>query len=241
MKVAICFSGQVRFFKKSFDLIKKNLLDIYKPDVFIHTWYSCAYEDKQFESTNCKISQGAYKIQDIVECIKLYAPVSTLIEEPKRFFSFGYNTLENNLCSMLCSIHNSNDLKSNNELILGQKYDWVVRMRFDWALVQPLNLEQLDNTFVYIPDYISTTSNPNNPHVNDQLAIGSSQNMDIYAESYKNYLTLKANNIQTGAGENIIYNTLKTGNVSCRELPWSHCFGCNDALGRGAPNSLIRD
>lgn len=242
MKVAVCFSGQIRFYHKSFDLVKKHLLDIYNPDVFIHTWYSPSYENKEFEKTQCKVSQGTYKIQDIQNCIQLYNPISILIEGPKLFFSFGHNTLENNLCSMLCSIYNSNMLKSNNELITRTKYDWVIRMRFDWSLTQPLCLEQLNNEFVYIPDYISTTtSNPNNPHVNDQLALGSSDNMNIYAESFRKYLNYKSNNVQTGAGENIIYGTLKDGGVNCKELPWVHSFGCNDALGRGAPNSLIRE
>ena len=38
MKIALCFTGQARSFQKGFEYYKKNLLDVYDVDVYIHTW-----------------------------------------------------------------------------------------------------------------------------------------------------------------------------------------------------------
>ena len=38
MKIALCFSGQVRSFEKGYDYYKRNLLDHYDVDVYIHGW-----------------------------------------------------------------------------------------------------------------------------------------------------------------------------------------------------------
>ena len=38
MKIALCFSGQPRSYEKGYEYYKKNLLDHYDVDVFIHTW-----------------------------------------------------------------------------------------------------------------------------------------------------------------------------------------------------------
>ena len=40
MKIALCLSGQPRSFEKGYEYHKKNLLDQYNVDVFIHTWES---------------------------------------------------------------------------------------------------------------------------------------------------------------------------------------------------------
>ena len=38
MKIALCFSGEARSFEKGYEYYKKNLLDHYNVDVFIHSW-----------------------------------------------------------------------------------------------------------------------------------------------------------------------------------------------------------
>jgi len=38
MKIAICLSGHLRTFDKTFRSIKEKLLDVYDCDVFISTW-----------------------------------------------------------------------------------------------------------------------------------------------------------------------------------------------------------
>ena len=38
MKVALCISGQMRGYLKAYPSVKKNIIDVFNPDIFIHTW-----------------------------------------------------------------------------------------------------------------------------------------------------------------------------------------------------------
>lgn len=38
MKVALCISGQMRGYLKAYPSVKKNIIDVFDPDIFIHTW-----------------------------------------------------------------------------------------------------------------------------------------------------------------------------------------------------------
>lgn len=38
MRVALCISGQMRGYLKAYPSVKKNIIDVFNPDVFIHTW-----------------------------------------------------------------------------------------------------------------------------------------------------------------------------------------------------------
>ena len=38
MKIALCFAGQARAFEQGYEYYKRNLLDHYDVDVYIHTW-----------------------------------------------------------------------------------------------------------------------------------------------------------------------------------------------------------
>ena len=235
MNVAACISGQLRFFEKSFELLQTNFLNLYHPDVFIHTWYNPAFENRQFESSHTKASQGSYSSNDLNKCILLYNPKCIAVSEPTNFYSFKIGSRENNACSMFYSIYSANNLKQNYETKNDKKYDWVLRLRFDWAYSNKVDLSLLDTAYIYVPDADQTTSNPNNLHINDQFAIGSSKNMDIYSNAF-----LHASTVSTQGNENILYNTLVSNNIAVKTLDWQHCFPPNDFYGTGSPNSLFR-
>ncbi len=38
MRVALCISGQMRGYLKAYPSVKKNIIDVFNPDMFIHTW-----------------------------------------------------------------------------------------------------------------------------------------------------------------------------------------------------------
>ena len=52
MKIALCFSGQPRSYEKGYEYYKKNLLDHYDVDVFIHTWDTDDMEDRKSTRLN---------------------------------------------------------------------------------------------------------------------------------------------------------------------------------------------
>lgn len=119
MKVALLLCGQSRFFRSAYHSIKKNIIDKYNPDIYIHTW---KYKNNYTYSAPWN-NLGKIYIDDnyIKEYIKLYNPVNFMVEEeldsvpldidiertsskytPYNFYSYlyslnkCYNLIENN-------------------------------------------------------------------------------------------------------------------------------------------------
>jgi len=202
MKIALCIAGQPRGFLKAYEYVKRNLLDKYDVDVFIHTW------------TNNNLS----------EIGKLYKPVAMRVETPLREdFDKMYPNTPNPekwpprfTVASYYSIYRSCELKTIEEVITGKIYDWVIRSRFDYALNTVIPFEEMDNSKLYIPNCRMV---PTRDFGNDQFAFSSSYNMNQYMSTYL-YLNhyydqgvqmigeemMKANLHQHGLiGENLVY------------------------------------
>lgn len=164
MKIALCLSGQPRSYEKGFEYHKKNLLDHYDVDVFIHTWSNA-------------------NDQDIEKLFQLYKPVKTMVETPLTDeFDSMYRNTPNAVAhpprftvSMLYSMYKSYEMKSAYEMKNRQMYDWVVKSRTDYALNVRIPFEELDNTKLYIPNCRMV---PERDFGNDQFAFGSSDTMN---------------------------------------------------------------
>ena len=184
MNIAFCFSGGVRNFEKTFSSIKKNLLDIYSPDIFI-----CGVENKYGRVSNFE------------KITKLFSPVKVVIN-----YSDFYNeqTIKHtntlNLSKMHYNIAKCDDMRKDQEKENNKKYDYVFRLRFDTFCVKTLeqanvNLNELTDTTIMIP------SEWNYTHLtplakSDVFAIGTSQSMTAYSSVYDNldgYMTATIN------------------------------------------------
>lgn len=72
MKVAVLLCGQARFFRQGFESIRKHVLDVYNPDIYIHTWKS---ETNTFEAAPWNhLGQLMITDNDLREYIQLYSP-----------------------------------------------------------------------------------------------------------------------------------------------------------------------
>ena len=170
MKIALCLSGQPRSFEKGYEYHKKNLLDHYDVDVFIHTWAD---------------SPG------LEELFKLYDPVSVMVEQkPVGDFDERFTNTPNAVVhpprftvAMLYSIFKSCELKVAHELTNKFSYDWVIKSRTDYALNIKLPFEELDNTKLYIPNCRMV---PTRDFGNDQFAFGGSDVMNKRMAIYQN-------------------------------------------------------
>lgn len=170
MKIALCLSGQPRSFEKGYEYHKKNLLDHYDVDVFIHTWAD---------------SPG------LEELFKLYDPVSVMVEQkPVGDFDERFTNTPNAVVhpprftvAMLYSIFKSCELKVAHELTNKFSYDWVIKSRTDYALNIKLPFEKLDNTKLYIPNCRMV---PTRDFGNDQFAFGGSDVMNKRMAIYQN-------------------------------------------------------
>jgi hypothetical protein len=162
MKIALCFSGQARSFEKGYEFYKKNLLDHYDVDVYIHSWKF----DKQRELLQLyKPLSYEFTTPPLGDFDRRYTNTPNAEKHPPRF------TWRMLYSMYLCS-----------ELICRQ-YDWVIKSRTDYALNTVIPFNELDNTKLYIPNCRMV---PTRDFGNDQFAFSSQSNMKKYMSTFLN-------------------------------------------------------
>jgi hypothetical protein len=189
MKVAVCLSGAIKHPEKSLDSIKR----IYPNEflkIFIHTWEIENIKEYGRDSFSGKMGLSSTDI------LSEYPYEDILIENystKREQFQTIFDTLEFKeshrkdigLISMYYSIFNSNQLKKEYEIKNNMIFDKIVRMRFDSDFGgKDLNLD-FEKNCIQIPkgnDYAG---------INDQFAIGPSEEIDHYCNIFNNLETLK--------------------------------------------------
>jgi len=224
MKIALCFSGQPRSFEAGYQYYKKNLLEKYDVDVFIHTWSSPAAYDfiNLYRPTRVEVSPD----------LPMYLNEKyTNTPDAKKF------PPRNTVCA-LYSIFRSCQMKIDNEVIT-QKYDWVVKTRSDFALPVVIPFEQLQKGILYMPmcrkkaygDWLG----------NDQFAIGDSDVMNKYMSTYWNMDRYYNSGVPMNGEEmlraNLLENTLVGRHLNYLDMPEPFPPGPHN----GTPHFLIRD
>lgn len=229
MKIALCLSGQARSFKQGFEYYKKNLLDHYDVDVFIHTW--------QFDEWK--------------EYVDLYDPVEFKMDPPITD-SFG-KTIDDNYIrtpnrqkfpprftySMLSSMDTCSELIAKHVFVSHKNYDWVIRSRSDYALNVKIPFEELDNSKLYIPNCRMV---PERDFGNDQFAFSSFKNMLKYMSTFR-----MMDHYYTDLGTTFIGEDLMQANLRQHFLVGENLVYVNmnnpfpPGLHNGTWHSLIRD
>jgi hypothetical protein len=210
MRVAICYSGLVRNFWDCIDSHKKLILDILKPDVFIHTWSKIgSNQSPHWYNHSYNLNQHIHEIGlqqelDVDQIENLYNPTKIIIENPdiKHFYDKFYCDTNPNFFNnvmMHYGIDCANRLKKQYEQTHNFKYDIVIRCRFD------LYFESIvfDDIINHNTIYLAPNENMDNPFTesmkallnkdgnkympNDQFAYGSSEAMDYYSSVYDVY------------------------------------------------------
>jgi len=187
MKVAICLSGHFRNYELTYSSFMNYIAKPLKADVFIHTWNKLGYyngfrpDSQHLIQSNLDIDKikNLYMpkkivvesediIQQFILDSKIYAP--HLANEPK---SPGH------MASMYYKIMVCNQVRKDYEKETNTKYDCVIRCRPDLQFsngIQPQNLINLEK--ISIPTIQSFNG------LNDQFALSSGQNMDVYSDLY---------------------------------------------------------
>ena len=178
MKIALCLSGQIRSYQKSYEYYLKNLIENNDVDVFIHTW---------------NIDTDIYtELNTFNQLKETFKPKSFSLSKqfPEDQFK-NYTVIDErwpakNTFQMWYSVFKANELKREHELTNGFKYDMVVRTRFDFALNTKIDLN-IEKNKLYVPnDLIKGTIDPNQMAANDQFAYGDSDVMDLYSQTFWN-------------------------------------------------------
>ena len=225
MKIALCLSGQARSFEKGYVYYKKNLLDKYNVDVFIHSWkfeqqeqYVDLYKPKEF--TFATPLHGDYD--------EKYTHTPDPVKFPPRF-----------TVSMLFSMFHVSKILTMYQMKNNLQYDWVIRSRPDYALNTVIPFGDLDNSKLYIPNCRMV---PERDFGNDQFAFSSSENMLKYMSTFalmEHYYT----DLNTlFIGENLMQANLHEHNLHGENLVY---VDMNNPFPPGKHNgtwhSLIRD
>ena len=202
MKVALCISGQPRSAVETYPYIYENIIKPNNADVFIHMHYDKdnLYMDKNHaDNGNCILPEGIDKT-----VIDMYKPIRYLVESPRNFrkphFNIAEKRIENTkkmnhhkhwtdeetrqhlvkqITSMYYSIFKCNELKETYATENGFQYDYVIRLRFDLIVYQPIICSKLNPNYIY---YLEMGQTDN--LISDWLNIGSNTIMNIYSSMY---------------------------------------------------------
>jgi len=217
MKIALCLSGQARAFEKGYEYYKRNLLDHYDVDVYIHTW--------KFPSED--------RLTELYKPVKIHTQVPPLGDFDNKYTNtpnaekhpprFTYRMLY----SMYVCGH----------LIEGD-YDWVIKARTDYALNVVIPFNELDSNKLYVPNCRMV---PERDFGNDQFAFGSKETMMNYMSTYANI------DKYYEAGNQFIGEDMMRANLHEHNLHGENLVYCNmnnpfpPGPHNGSWHSLIRD
>jgi len=181
MNIALCISGQPRNVYRGIENILQNLK--FDFDVFSHAWWNNNSNGTTFGEASELVKNDwitkmyeNFNIKKILIEEQKYFDVPEIFEKRKLKFTHTFGA-----CSSQCSVYKCNQLKKKYESKKNFKYDYVIRTRYDFGLSIPINIDGFDNNFIYAPN-----DNSHRYGFNDQFAIGSSENMDIYSEVFPN-------------------------------------------------------
>lgn len=193
MRIALCFSGQLRNVQSTFERwYKPNVFDNnseHQIDVFAHSWFD--------KNTTGKVQYAANRERDTVvasepvpyniiqQVYDIYDPIWFELQRQRDFDEKDYNerklidAVPFNGLSRLYSIFRSVALKREYEEEYNFTYDVVACLRYDFVFFEPFKFDLVNTPGVYHPGY--------SPHgFNVCYVMGDSQSIDIYSQLYHN-------------------------------------------------------
>ena len=234
MKIALCISGQPRFFEKGYNHIKKNIIDVNKDvDIFLHFWF----DKNEINNTGYSNTSKTYtnnnsdniQLSNIEKIRKMYNPQKMSFEKQydfnyfiKRDYSSNVSSLGNPFAifSQYYSAHRSIILKNEYELENGLEYDVVIKCRYDLNIDKPLKITSYDEKLLYFHNDIK---NSNETLINDGMYFGNNENMTkVLENAYLCFDDYWLNGVRFGNhvllgtyldNNNINYKKINMGNI----------------------------
>lgn len=151
-RVAIQFFGNIRTYKNCYKSLKKNIFDLYDCDVFMHTWDTVDHDTKTWHKHKIKNNKNNAVKE---ETLKNYYPlIKKLKIESSKDLGFDLNGefyVDNRTFSLLgvrsmyYSMEKSNELREVYEKENNINYDYVILIRPDLKLLEPLVIDDYIN------------------------------------------------------------------------------------------------
>lgn len=149
-KIAVCFFGHLRSYKKCAPFLRKNFLNYYDCDLFMHTWETLDHSTKTWH--NLKKIEGSTNKDDI---IKSYGKFNGIKIEKQNVEDIGvlriiknYQGKENTISifgilSMFHSIVESINLQKKYSIEHNIKYNYILFIRPDIWIKNPLKIHNI--------------------------------------------------------------------------------------------------
>jgi len=236
-KVALCFSGGVRNLIDNIDSIKKCLIEPVDADVFIHGWYFKLDEienkhkmytkDETSELRallNLKPKKFSFEIYDKNKENEIIKKLQINQIKKKYKNNIQLCQLYPNTCGMFWSIYQSNKLKIAYEKEHQFTYDIVIRCRPDFEYYTKLtynilNLVSTNTILLPLDNYAFSTKQC------DKFAIGTSSDMDKYADLINNILDYeKIHPKNFWDGPNILKIHLDTNKINTKWIFYDYDY-----------------
>jgi hypothetical protein len=220
MKIAICFSGQVRTGIENYQNIREILSDIYADcDFFIHTWDFCQY--KSYNLSRISKKPAVETVEKFEKFKELYSAKKMVVDGKHADY---INTRLHGIQPLWYSFWKSVELKKQYELENNFKYDYVIKFRPDLVLNRHTSAELLNeiittkqNQFKLAQWYHSNNLiEKNTPLSTDVFFIAKSDEMDIAA----NYIWFLMKQFRCNREYVNLIFYLKNENIEC--LPLSY-------------------
>jgi hypothetical protein len=144
MKIALCLSGFLRNFDKTFSFWKKYLFDIYNVDIFIDTWNTIDYNSDVASQDVLSAFQKNIKNINIEKRIINFNKNIMLSH-----FRQATNGNINNPISMFYKIKSCYLLCKQSSV----NYDIIIRARPDLFIISPFIFEEDYNQYIYVPTH----------------------------------------------------------------------------------------
>ena len=186
MKIAVCFSGQIRTGVENYQNIREIFGELYNYcDFFIHTWNFCEY--KTYNTSNISKKPVIEPIEKFEQIKKMYSPKKMIVDDK----TIGYvNTVNYGIQPLWYSFWKSVELKKQYELENNFKYDYVLKLRMDLILnyhtpselFQEIITTKKNQFKTNQWDYGVDTISKNTPLSTDVFFISKSEEMDVTAD-----------------------------------------------------------
>jgi hypothetical protein len=226
MRVALCLSGQPRWFLECSEYFKMNVIEsIGCVDIFVHAWF-----DGQRYETSLPELPSSYPVAETPHVIsEVYRPKRMMVEKPICFVDNStYNfpkslSLPNNVYSMFYSTKACIDLVKEIESEESFEYDWVFRSRFDYAINKRFDcdiLNLLENNTFYSPHVVHHESNP---HCHADFNFGCSKTMKAYSQTFNHLRSYNQEGLVL-SNEGMTYKHIMNSQLNIKEFSLNNQF-----------------
>lgn len=200
MKIAVCFSGQLR----SLEHTHKNLINFLEKSFGSYQTFAHIPYDKNSNKFSEYFKKATVVIEKDPKIRKTKLKNKQFETVKHKFGSLKKSKIAH--MQQLYGIYRSNVLKTEYEIKNNIKFDWVVRCRSDLLFYNNyLDLTTLNKEKIFTANFHHYGG------INDRVVIGSSKNMDVFSNLY---IHIQKHKVSGFNAENIFKNYLTDMNIS---------------------------